>query len=99
MFNRKLATTLAAVLLSASAAAQAATSAFPQAAEEGSEYSVNAAPQATLVAAGGANPVFPSAGVEGSESRTQLAVSTTPRNLELSFARASGGVFPAMAME
>jgi hypothetical protein len=99
MFKRNLAITLAAVLLSAAGAAQASTSTFPTAAEEGSGFSVNAPLPAAVSGLSGADSVFPSAALEGGEHNGQYAGHTTPRNLERSYAGGHGSVFPSAAME
>ncbi|MEN9784058.1 MAG: hypothetical protein RJA24_1401 [Pseudomonadota bacterium] len=99
MFKRNLAVTLTAVLLSAAGAAQAATSSFPSAAEEGSGVSINSPLPAAGSNVGGAGPGFPSAASEGGETSGQTAAYTTPRNLESSYAGGHGGVFPGSAME
>lgn len=99
MFKRHFAVTLTAVLLSAAGAAQAATSTFPSAAEEGPEFSVNAPLPAAVSDLSGAESVSPSAALEGGENNERYAVHTTPRNLERSYAGGHGGVFPSSAME
>ncbi len=99
MFKRNLAITLTAVLLSAAGAAHAATSTFPSAAEEGSGPSINAPLPAPDNSLSGAASVFPSAAPEGGEVNTQFAATTTTRNLERSYARGPGDVFPSTALE
>lgn len=99
MFKRNAATLITAILLTSAAAAQAATSTFPSAAEEGSGFSVNAPLPASVGGLSGADHVFPSAASEGGESHERYADRTTPRNLERSYAGGHGGVFPSSAME
>lgn len=99
MFKRNAATLITTILLTAAGATQAATSTFPSAAEEGSEFSVNAPLPAAVSGLSGADSVFPSAALEGGESNERYAVHTTPRNLERSYAGGHGGVFPSSAME
>lgn len=99
MFKRNLAVTLTAVLLSAAGAAQAATSTFPTAAEEGSGVSINAPLPAAVTSLSGAVSGFPSAASEGGETDGKTATYTSPRNLEQSYAGGHGGVFPGSAIE
>ncbi len=101
MFKRNVATFITTILLTAAGAAQAATSTFPSAAEEGSGASVNAPLPATVSGLRGADSAFPSAAPEGGEHQTPYAYAgyTTPRNLEHSYAGGHGGVFPSSAME
>ena len=99
MFKRNLAVTLTAVLLSAAGAAQAATSSFPSAAEEGSGVSINTPLPATISSLSSAGSAFPFAASEGGETNGQTAAYTTPRNLERSYAGGHSGVFPSSSME
>lgn|GEM_PF-2995772 len=99
MFKRKLAVTLTAVLLSAAGAAQAATSTFPSAAEEGSGVSINTPLPAAVSGHSGALSGFPSAASEGGETSGQTATYSGTHNLERSYARGPGDVFPSTAVE
>ncbi len=92
MIKHKFAAIVVTGLLAASGFAQA-NSTFPSAAEEGSEYSVNAPLAVTPAGLSGAVAGTPSAAIEGSEVSTQQT--TKPRNLERSFA----GTFPSAAVE
>lgn len=104
MIKHKFAAIVVTGLLATAGFAQA-SSTFPSAAEEGSEYSVNAPLAATPAGLTGAVAGAPSAGIEGSESpsrqiqATTTRQATTPRNLERSFAGGQDGVFPSAAME
>jgi len=99
MFKRHFAVTLTAVLLSAAGAAQAATSTFPAAAEEGSGVSINTPLPVATIGLGAAGTVFPSAALEGGESNERIAGYSTPRSLERSYAGGHGGVLPNSAMD
>lgn len=104
MIKNKFAAIVVTGLLATAGFAQA-SSTFPSAAEEGSEYSVNAPLAATPAGLTGAVAGFPSAGIEGSESSLhKIEVNTTrqvtaPRNLERSYAGGRSSVFPSSAME
>jgi len=99
MFKRNFAALVTTALLSAAGAVQAATSPFPSAAEEGSEYAVNAPLPAAVSGLDGAQDVFPTAAPEGGEPDGRYAATTAPRNLERSYAGGHGKVFPSAAME
>lgn len=98
MFIRKFAGFAVAGLLLAAGAAQA-NPGFPSAAQEGSEYSVNAPLPAQTAGLTGASQSFPSAAIEGSERAERVAVQSTPRNLERSVAEGRTSAFPNSAME
>lgn len=99
MFKRNFAALVTTALLSVTGAVQAATSPFPSAAEEGSEYAVNAPLPAAVSGLDGAQDVFPSAAAEGGEPDGAYAATAAPRNLERSYAGGHGNVFPGAAME
>lgn len=100
MFKRTLTTLAAATVLSFTALAQA-SSTFPSAAAEGSEFAFRAMTTASSLSSGGSTMaiVVPSSGVEGSEVNTHLTGSTVPRNLQSSYAGSQTSVFPESSME